>query len=95
MKYVYICSPYRPVGEDPETELRKNIDQAKRACRLAVSRGLIPLAPHLYFTQFLDDNDPQERRIGQQAGKEWMRSQEKGEAAGTVPQKIGICQMPA
>lgn len=23
MKYVYICSPYRPVGEDPETELRK------------------------------------------------------------------------
>ena len=61
MKYVYICSPYRPVGEDPETELRKNIDQAKRACRLAVSRGLIPLAPHLYFTQFLDDNDPQER----------------------------------
>ena len=30
MKYVYICSPYRPVGEDPETELRKNIDQAKR-----------------------------------------------------------------
>jgi len=56
MKYVFICSPYRPVGEDPETELRKNIDQAKRACRLAVSRGLIPLAPHLYFTQFLDDN---------------------------------------
>lgn len=52
MKYVFICSPYRPVGEDPETELRKNIDQAKRACRLAVSRGLIPLAPHLYFTQF-------------------------------------------
>lgn len=60
MKYVFICSPYRPVGEDPETELRKNIDQAKRACRLAVSRGLIPLAPHLYF----DDNDPQERKFG-------------------------------
>lgn len=72
MKYVFICSPYRPVGEDPETELRKNIDQAKRACRLAVSRGLIPLAPHLYFTQFLDDNNPQERKFGQQAGKEWM-----------------------
>lgn len=71
MKYVFICSPYRPVGEDPETELRKNIDQAKRACRLAVSRGLIPLAPHLYFTQFLDDNDPQERKFGQQAGKEY------------------------
>lgn len=52
MKYVYICSPYRPVGEDPETELRKNIDQAKRACRLAVSRGLIPLAPHLNLHSF-------------------------------------------
>ena len=39
MKYVYICSPYRPVGENPETELRKNIDQAKRACRLAEKSG--------------------------------------------------------
>ena len=73
MKYVFICSPYRPIGKDLETELKNNIDQAKRACRLAMSRGLIPLAPHLYFTQFLDDNDPQERKFGQQAGKEWMR----------------------
>lgn len=69
MKYVFICSPYRPIGKDLETELKNNIDQAKRACRLAVSRGLIPLAPHLYF----DDNDPQERKFGQQVGKEWMR----------------------
>lgn len=66
MKYVFICSPYRPVGKDPETERKNNIDQAKRACRLAVSRGLIPLAPHLYFT------DPQERKFRQQVGKEWM-----------------------
>lgn len=28
MKYVFICSPYRPVGEDPETELSKESLQA-------------------------------------------------------------------
>lgn len=59
MKYVFICSPYRPYWKRSGDRTEDNIDQAKRACRLAVSRGLIPLAPHLYF----DDNDPQEPEV--------------------------------
>lgn len=39
MKYVYICSPFRPVGEDPETELRKNIDQAKESLQAGSVQG--------------------------------------------------------
>lgn len=43
---VYICSPYR---DNP----RVNIMRARRYCRFAVSKGAIPFAPHLYFPQFL------------------------------------------
>lgn len=82
MKYVFICSPYRPVGEDPETELRKNIDQAKRACRLAVSRGLIPLAPHLYF----DDNDPQERKAYERTVEKYTWLLHKKELVDKAPE---------
>ena len=46
--FVYICSPYR---SDP----RINVLRARRYCRFSVSKGRIPLAPHLYFPQFLSD----------------------------------------
>ena len=74
MKNVYICSPLRPVGTDPKKELQNNIEIAKQACRLAISKGYLPLAPHLYFTQFLNDDIPKERTLGQKLGIEWMKS---------------------
>ena len=48
---VYICSPY--AGGDKE----QNIANAQRYCRFAVDSGFLPLAPHLYFPQFMDDSD--------------------------------------
>ena len=30
----------------------------------AVDAGYIPIAPHLLFPQFLDDNKPKERELG-------------------------------
>lgn len=54
---VYVCSPY--AGDVPG-----NAAAAKRYCRFAVDRGYIPIAPHLLFPQFLDDNDPKERELG-------------------------------
>ena len=47
--FVYICSPYR---SDP----RINVLRARRYCRFAVSKGRVPLAPHLYFPQFLSES---------------------------------------
>ena len=48
-RFVYICSPYR---SDP----RINVLRARRYCRFAVSKGRVPLAPHLYFPQFLSES---------------------------------------
>lgn len=54
---VYICSPY---AGDVET----NVQKARRYCRFAVDKGYIPIAPHLLFTQFLNDDNPKERQLG-------------------------------
>lgn len=32
----------------------------------------MPMAPHLYFTQFLDDADPQDREDGIHYGLKWL-----------------------
>ena len=56
MKKEYICSPYRPTGQNPEAERKRNVEKAQTACRLAIDAGYLPLAPHLYFTQMLNDD---------------------------------------
>ena len=45
---VYICSKYRG---DVET----NVQNARRYSRYAVEEGYIPIAPHLLFPQYLDE----------------------------------------
>lgn len=59
---VYICSPY--AGDS----LRANILNARRYCRFAVKTGHNPFAPHLFYTQFLDDSQPEERKLGMELG---------------------------
>ena len=51
---VYICSPY-----SGDTE--KNTANARRYSRFAVDLHYLPITPHIYFTQFMDDNIPEER----------------------------------
>ena len=51
---VYICSPY-----SGDTE--KNVEKARCYSRFAVDRHSLPITPHIYFTQFMDDNVPEER----------------------------------
>ena len=51
---VYVCSPLRG-----DTE--KNIKNAKSYCRFVYEKGYIPYAPHLFFTQFMDDEKENER----------------------------------
>lgn len=47
-RFTYICSPYR---DNP----RVNVMRARLYCKFAVSKGRIPLAPHLYFPQFMSE----------------------------------------
>lgn len=49
-----------------------NTARAQKFCRFAVLQGVIPFAPHLLFTQFLDDNAPKERRLGLDMGMKIM-----------------------
>ena len=57
MPKVYICSPF-----SGDTKL--NIRNARRYCAFAVKSGYIPYASHLFFPQFLSDDNPKERELG-------------------------------
>ena len=54
---VYIASPFAGDAE-------RNTERARGYCRLAVSKGCIPLAPHLLYPQFMDDDDREMRELG-------------------------------
>ena len=56
-KIVYICSPF-------SGDVARNTEKARNYCKYAVSKGVTPIAPHLLFPQFLDDNCPVEREKG-------------------------------
>ena len=63
MKKVYIVSPCRG-------DYDNNIQRAKEYSRAAVEKGVIPVAPHIYLTQFMDDNVPKERELALKIGSE-------------------------
>ena len=54
---VYIASPFAGDAE-------RNTERARGYCRFAVSKGCIPLAPHLLYPQFMDDDDRGQRELG-------------------------------
>lgn len=53
---VYICSPY-------SGDVERNIKKARSFCRFALEQNCIPIAPHLLFPQFMDDDKPKEREL--------------------------------
>ena len=62
-KFVYICSPCRG-------DYEANLQKARNYCLEAMTAwpDVIPIAPHVYFTQFLEDTIPTERSLGLAAG---------------------------
>ena len=54
---VYICSQF-------SGDVEGNVAKARRYSRFAVDKGYIPIASHLLFPQFLDDDKPEERELG-------------------------------
>ncbi len=53
MPLVYICSAY-------SGDVKKNISRARRYSRYALEQGVIPIAPHLLFPQFMDEETERE-----------------------------------
>jgi len=64
---IYVCSPLAG-------DYVINIERAARFCRFVSSQHSIPMAPHLYFTRFLDDAIAEERDLGLEMGLEILRS---------------------
>lgn len=53
---VYICSPY-------SGDVEANTEKTECFCRFALDQGNIPIAPHLMFPRFMNDDDPAERDL--------------------------------
>lgn len=66
MKKVYICSPYRG-------NTKENIKNAKEIAKKFAFDNILPIVPHIYFTQFLDDEVFFERNLGISMGAELMK----------------------
>lgn len=60
-KIVFICSPLRG-------DFDNNRDIAESLCRIAALKGHLPIAPHVYFTRFLDEFQEVERTLGIESG---------------------------
>lgn len=56
-KVVFISHPLRG-------DLEGNTNKVKQICKNLISDGVIPLAAHLLFPTFLDDNIQEERETG-------------------------------
>ena len=77
MEKVFICSPMKG-------DVEKNLKLAKFAARVLINSGYIPIAPHLYFPQFLDDSDQYERIKGIKMGVELMKECDRMWIIGTT-----------
>ena len=61
------AKPYRPlvyVASPFAGDMEYNVSKARGYCRFAVSNGCIPIAPHLLYPQFMDDDDKEQRELG-------------------------------
>lgn len=65
-KLIYVCSKY---SGDVEINVANAIDY----CKIVYKHGHIPVAPHLYFTRFLDDSIPEERKDGMALGLQLLK----------------------
>lgn len=64
-KLIFVSSPLRG-------DIQKNLEMVKKYCKLVVDEGHIPFAPHLFYTQFLDDEIGDERCLGMQMGLDML-----------------------
>lgn len=81
----YVCSPYR--GKTPE-QVQVHFDYAVQLTREMLLYGHCPITPHLYITACVNDDEPDERKIGLEAALQLL---EKCDAV-IVGQRFGISE---
>lgn len=62
----FVCSPYRGDKE-------RNMTYVRELLTYAINAGYVPIAPHLLYTQVLNDDVPEERKIGINLCEELIR----------------------
>ena len=66
MKKIFVCSKLRG-------DINNNIKKAKEYCRNIALNKNIPIAPHIYFTLFLNELNENERNLGILMGIELLK----------------------
>lgn len=67
-RFCYICSPYKGSA----LKHIRNVRYAKEITERAINAGFIPITPHLYLPQVLNDRIQEERQKGLQIGQELL-----------------------
>lgn len=62
---LYVCSPFRG-------EVKRNKEYARELTRVALDNGFVPVTVHLYLTEVLNEEIPEEREKGMVAGKKLL-----------------------
>lgn len=62
MRFIYVCSPYRG-------DVVRNMNFAQECCRDIFKHHHIPIAPHLYFPLFMNDNIKEVRELAFELNK--------------------------
>lgn len=70
MKLVVIESPFAGA-------VKRNVQYARDLMLFCLQRGEAPIASHLLYPQCLDDDRPDERALGIEAGLLWAKHAEK------------------
>lgn len=60
---MYICSPYRG-------NVKRNKEYARELTMKAIENGYLPVTVHLYITEVVHDEVPEEREFGMKVGTE-------------------------
>ena len=66
MKWIYIASPYKG-------DIKTNVRNAKQYARFVSKQTAVPIVPHLFLTQFLNDEIGEEREMGLALGLQMLK----------------------
>lgn len=83
-KLAYVCSPYR----GNIIKRIRNVRYARKLTKQAIAEGYIPITPHLFLTQVLNDRKPIERAKGLALGESILKTCE----VVLVGEKYGISE---
>lgn len=69
---IYVCSQMRGMIPYTKVKYNRNLRMAAKYCRDVTEEGHIPIAPHLFFSAFLDERNPEGRKTGMRMGMELL-----------------------